>query len=573
MFDTVEQKVTSRLPEEDILELKTVSELQSFNFFIPSYQRGYRWTPKEVIELLNDISEFKPRQVDEADDKTWYCLQPIVVKKRLDQQYEVIDGQQRLTTIYLILFFLNQLYTEENRERLFILDYETRPDSGSFLKHLMKDKINEANVDFYYISTAYKTIGDWFLKPNLDKNDFQSKFKYNTKVIWYESAESDPIAIFTRINIGKIPLTNAELIKALFLNSSNFDRKNTDKIRLKQLEISTEWDIIENRLQDDRLWFFINGRNVSNNRIEFIFDLINDDKDAADIYSTFRFFNKKFQNKTQESIEKNWQEIKKYFQTFDEWYHERELYHRIGYLIAIDSATIKELYNKSSYTTKTQFREYLNLLIRDTLKNVSLNDLQYGDSKNVKKVLLLYNIQTMLNNQKDNSYFPFDLYKNGKWDIEHITSVKDSVPDDKKKWLSEAKVFIDEDMDGGPALRKRANQCSCDDEIQFRELFNEIVAHFNNKIKDEDINDISNLTLLDSETNRGYKNAVFPLKRKIIIQREKEGAFVPVCTKNVFLKYFSDYPPKISFWTQDDRENYYKDLEKVLVNYLSINSI
>jgi hypothetical protein len=74
---------------------------------------------------------------------------------------------------------------------------------------------------------------------------------------------------------------------------------------------------------------------------------------------------------------------------------------------------------------------------------------------------------------------------------------------------------------------------------------------------------------LDSETNRGYKNAVFPLKRKTIINRDKSGVFIPICTKNVFLKYFSEYPPKISFWTQDDREKYEADLFKVLNNYIT----
>ncbi|WP_306568241.1 DUF262 domain-containing protein [Flavobacterium lindanitolerans] len=553
---------------ENILELKTVNSLREFNFFIPSYQRGYRWTPIEVIDLLNDISEFKPRQIDDSEDKTWYCLQPIVIKKRENDLYEVIDGQQRLTSIYLILHYLNQIYTEENREKLFELHYETRNNSSAFLKKLTKEISNTENVDFFHISEAYRAINNWFSKPNFNRSDFESKFKFNTKVIWYESFEPDPIAIFTRINIGKIPLTNAELIKALFLNSSNFDKNKTDKIRLKQLEISTEWDTIEHTLQNERFWYFINGNKVSTNRIEFIFDLMNDEKDKADVYSTFRFFNKKFQNKTQQTIENNWAEIKRYFQRFNEWFNERDLYHKIGYLIATNSLTIRSLYDESKIRTKTQFREYLDIQIRNDLRNVSLENIQYGDSK-TKNVLLLYNILTMLNNTRDNSYFPFDLYKNEKWDIEHITSVKDTIPDNKIQWLSDAKVFIDVEKQEGRKLRSRAERCDCTNEDEFNLLFSDIVAHFNANVKDEDINDISNLALLDSETNRGYKNAVFPLKRKTIITREKEGTFIPLCTKNVFLKYFSEYPPKISFWTQEDRDNYFQDLVKVLTNYVN----
>jgi hypothetical protein len=179
----------------------------------------------------------------------------------------------------------------------------------------------------------------------------------------------------------------------------------------------------------------------------------------------------------------------------------------------------------------------------------------------------------MLNSEKDNSYFPFDIFKNENWDIEHITSVKDTIPDkNRKEWLNDARVFIDDTKCDGINLKKRADECNVNDDNEFKSLFEEIVSHFNSDLKDEDINDISNLTLLDSETNRGYKNAVFPLKRKTIISRDKSGIFIPICTKNVFLKYFSEYPPKISFWTQEDRENYEKDINNVLDKFLTIKS-
>lgn len=551
-------------------ELKIINELSPYSFYIPAYQRRYKWTTKEVIDLLNDIDEFKPRLIDETDEKTWYCLQPIVVKRRQDQNYEVIDGQQRLTTIFLILNYLNQDFVEAKRDKLFGLDYETRENTKNFLNDLENTEIEQDNIDFYYIHTAYKAISDWFESRDskFDKGEFRSKFKFNSKIIWYESKEEDSISIFTRINIGKIPLTNAELIKALFLNSSNFDKNKVNKLRLKQLEIATEWDSIEHSLQDDRFWYFLSGNKVSTNRIEFIFNLMNEDEDSTDTYSTFRYFNKKFKTRSQENIEDNWKEVKNYFQRFTEWYNERDLYHKIGYLICIKATTIKNLYDKFSQISKTEFRVYLDQLIKDDLKDISLEDLQYGD-KRVKNVLLLYNILTMLISEKNNSYFPFDIYKNENWDIEHITSVKDTIPDkNREEWLKDAKISIDNSQSGADDLIQRAEKCDCSNDLEFKKLFEDIVAHFNSGINDKDINDISNLSLLDSETNRGYKNAVFPFKRKTIINRDKEGIFIPICTKNVFLKYFSKYPPKISFWTQEDRENYKDDLYKVLSDYV-----
>lgn len=558
---------------ENILELKTISELQEYDFFIPSYQRGYRWSPKEVVELLNDISNFTPRLVDDNnEEKTWYCLQPIVVKKIENNKYEVIDGQQRLTTIYLILYYLNQDFVEKRRDKLFQLDYQTRSDSKTFLNQLEEDIDNKSNVDFFYISNAYKTITDWFEEKgnNFDTGNFRSKFKFNSKVIWYLSNESDSISIFTRINIGKIPLTNSELIKALFLNSSNFQNQE-NKLRLRQLEIATEWDNIENSLQNDKFWFFLNQNSVATNRIEFIFNLMNEEPDPNDNYDTFRYFSKKFSKGNNEELTKNWNEVKRYYQRFSEWFNERELYHKIGFLISTESTSIKELYIKSDDISKSEFKKYLDRLIKQELKNIDINELQYSDGKDVRKVLLLYNILTMLASSKDNSYFPFDLYKNEKWDIEHITSVKDKLPEkNKKQWIDDAIVFIGNETTQEKKLRKKISNWKEGDDEEFKVLFEEVVAYFNSEIReDDDINDLSNLTLLDSGTNRSYKNAVFPFKRKTIINRDKEGIFIPICTKNVFLKYFSEYPPKISFWSQEDRENYENDLNNVLNSYLA----
>nr|WP_262908917.1 DUF262 domain-containing protein [Leeuwenhoekiella parthenopeia] len=559
---------------DNILELKTISELQEFNFFIPSYQRGYRWSPKEVVELLNDISNFTPRLIDEhSDEKTWYCLQPIVVKKLEHDKYEVIDGQQRLTTIYLILYYLNQDFVEKKRDKLFQLDYQTRSGSKVFLSRLEDGIDNNSNIDYYYISNAFRAITEWFENKgslNFDTGDFRSKFKFNSKVIWYLSNETDSISIFTRINIGKIPLTNSELIKALFLNSSNF-KNQENKLRLRQLEIATEWDNIESSLQNDKFWFFLNQNYVATNRIEFIFNLMNEDPDPNDNYDTFRYFSKKFSKGSNEELTQNWNEVKRYFQRFSEWFNERELYHKIGFLISTESTSIKELYNKSDDISKSEFKDYLDKLIKKDLKNVDINELQYSDGNEVRKILLLYNILTMLASSKDNSYFPFDLYKNEKWDIEHITSVKDKLPEkNKKQWIDDAIVFIGNESKIEKGLRKKINNWKEEDDEGFKSLFEEVITYFNSELReDDDINDLSNLTLLDAGTNRSYKNAVFPFKRKTIINRDKEGVFIPICTKNVFLKYFSEYPPKISFWSQEDRENYENDLNKVLNSYLS----
>ena len=66
---------------ENKIELKSVNELLGMKFFVPSYQRGYRWTEQQVKDLLNDVKEFEPQELSDSKEKTWYCLQPLVVKK------------------------------------------------------------------------------------------------------------------------------------------------------------------------------------------------------------------------------------------------------------------------------------------------------------------------------------------------------------------------------------------------------------------------------------------------------------------------------------------------------------
>jgi len=235
----------------------------------------------------------------------------------------------------------------------------------------------------------------------------------------------------------------------------------------------------------------------------------------------------------------------------------------IGYLICTKKTTIGDLLNDSHEMTKSDFENYLQGQIKDSLSGIEISELSYFDKGKVKNILLLYNILTMLQNDKDDSRFPFDIYKKGEWDIEHITAIREAAPKEKEQeqWLKDALPYIDKQEPGADKLIAKIHDFTGDD---FDALFNDVLEHFKENIEEEDIHHISNLALLDSKTNRGYKNALFPVKRKTIIDRDKSGVFIPVCTKNVFLKYFTDYPPKISFWTAEDREKYMQDLQTTL---------
>lgn len=187
------------------------------------------------------------------------------------------------------------------------------------------------NIDFWFIADAYNTIQKWF------EQDMQIRvmhvfeyFKENVKIIWYEVGEKeDAISLFTRLNIGKIPLTSAELVKAMFLSRDNTENMS----REKQEEISLQWDNIERELHNESLWYFLTNsvKSEYQTRIDLVLDLISG-KDEATREKYYTFF--KFDEMRKgESLDDIWKKIYQTFLVLKGWYEDHDLYHKIGYLI------------------------------------------------------------------------------------------------------------------------------------------------------------------------------------------------------------------------------------------------
>ena len=186
---------------------KTIGELKDLSFYVPSYQRGYRWTEDEVRALLDDINEFS------AVNDSRYCIQPLIVKKRDDGKYEVVDGQQRLTTIFIFMKIAEQEI--RSAKPPYTLEFQTRGSSSDFLNKLSDDidldtNRNE-NIDYYHISNAYEVMNKW-LDEQDDKSvsiqELNTKIRKSVFFIWYEIPDGDdPTTIFTKVNLGKIDLS------------------------------------------------------------------------------------------------------------------------------------------------------------------------------------------------------------------------------------------------------------------------------------------------------------------------------------------------------------------------------
>lgn len=570
------------------LETKLVGNING-DFFIADYQRGYRW--KEEVEiLLNDISE-----VEEGKN---YCLQPIVVKK-VDDKFELIDGQQRLTTLYLIQKF-TKLYRPKIQIK-YTISYQTRENSKSYLEDLDfesidKDNKNPQNIDEYFINEVAKIIKNWFEKFNDEKetkyssdddaaNDIQTKLNNKVYVIWYEVDSSEnSTQLFTRLNIGKIPLTNAELVKALLLSRNNgIDDK-------KQLEIATQWDIIEKELRNDNFWYFITNETAEKypTRIELVFNLMaNKQCYDKERFRTFFYFNNKIKKEAKKAD--IWQEILHYYQKLKEWYENFEVYHKVGYLIATNSVTLQELLNESADKTKSDFQHSLDEKIAQSIKiNKDYSELLYTnktDCSLIENLLLLFNVETIRQKQDEFMRFPFERHKKEHWSLEHIHAQNSEGLNKKeaiKEWLLNHKLSLqslsDENLNN---LIKRCDFLIKEIENQndksnireeFSAIFNDVVETLSENGKFEEIHTLDNIALLSANDNSSLNNSTFDVKRNKIIEMDKTINYIPVCTRRVFLKYYTNSDKNnLHFWGEADRKAYIKNMNDVLKLYFAIN--
>lgn len=564
-----------------LLEIRPIGEIEG-HFFVPNYQRGYRWTSSQVEALLNDIWDSSERKEDT------YCLQPIVIMG-CNLGYELIDGQQRFTTILILLNYIKRRGLPIDIK--FELDYNTRVKTREFIKNINEKEAN-SNIDFYHIYEADRTIDNW-LNKKFD-GDF-NKITYSlftlinfllksVKVIWYEvDGSEDPIALFTRLNIGKIGLTDAELIRALLLRRIPND-PDRDK---KQIEMSIQWDNIEKELRsdNDELWSFISKESPDSypTRIEILFEmmagLINAKRRD---YDTFYWFENEIKEKGLDAV---WLRIQQDYLQIKEWYCDNEFYHKIGYLISSGHKTIGEIFALARGKRKSVFRSELNGLIAESIDfnmkpDETYRDLSYeGDQAKISRILLLFNIQSIIN---EGAYqrFPFSKYNNSEWSLEHIHAQQSEGLKNAKLQIKWIEMHIESvkavsNQDENIELIKRMEEVVASDTIESRNVFDDIFNEVCNVLSEdgdsEYIHSLANMALLKKNDNAALNNSTFDVKRNKIVEMDQKGAFIPYCTKMIFLKYYTpSNDNQVHFWGKKDRDAYLRAMASVLNPYLTL---
>jgi len=430
-----------------LLETKHVADLLDMHFHIPNYQRGYRWECKHIEALLDDLYAFSV-QMSEMENKAgkFYCIQPlaVVVNKQLSTKdeivYDVIDGQQRLTTLYLILSYLQDarkfLCSGSLTTAIFSLKYESRDseffDNEEYKNSDIKNAIR--NIDFFYMTRAYKAIGEWFEKKQINKalileilipkkykmitglkgeelmKTKESNDKENdVRFIWYEVPSEDnaeSIEVFSQLNYGKTALTATELVKALLFQCDIYTK---DKSLMHEIAFrrSCEWDIMEKQLQDPFMWsMFMPDEYYFASHITIVLLLVSNnlytelleknqnlkiDKNSKDfIYQVCnKYLGTNKEGDYASYVEKVWKKIQSTYTALYNWYKNPDTYHLIGLLIWLkeykakdfDNAKrfmlIESMMNEYSAKSKNEFIGYLKQQIASIIhidKNINTKE-------------------------------------------------------------------------------------------------------------------------------------------------------------------------------------------------------
>ena len=634
--------------------LKTIEELLGYKFVVPAYQRGYRWGDAEVRALLEDVWGFaqKPKEeqnlIDKptnasasvggdqksdgqnrGDDKKgakFYCLQPVVVygasggDSASDKKtYNLIDGQQRLTTIYLILKYLGGVGKDgigKNDQKHFSLEYDTREESTRFLEGLpvggdlwggfIGDRSDDS-MDIAHFKNACRVIGGFFKDKEQEakrdqkkafedkKIDFKNTLLESCKVLWYEPSreEAPPTEqkgggdsnadenkkaaeeeIFVKFNAYKIRLTDEENIKALFLSKDNGLgegevesranfwyrterklRKDDDFCYLTLRKIGKK-DIIE--IDDDK-------RVVSDNimRIGVCLEAISS-KSGEEMFEEFHelYKNRRKPQKDKEpNFKSRWDELKKCVKVFERLLSlpdnkmDKTMRCYLGFLTQC-GVRPNGLYKLSEKSRDNDPQEALKKEVEDKIsKDFEAIDRLVFGQDSEKIKKLLLLFSIALSDSDEKGKKSFEFNKYQLTDWS-LEHIYPQTPDHTLEWREAVKKYCESDEEyKKPIDLKRL----LDEADKSGEKYNQIDRYFQS-------DGIGNLALLDRGLNSSVGNDVFAKKAAVI--KEQKNKFIPLGTEKVFEGNFK-VMKDIEIFTPEDQKAYLEAIQKAIDEFLA----
>jgi uncharacterized protein with ParB-like and HNH nuclease domain len=565
---------------------------------IPLYQRGYKWQQKHVDKLLEDI-----RQFNHEEDK-FYCLQNITIVPK-GEVFNVVDGQQRLTTLSLILNYLGEVDLIKGKVRF--PDNSIRKYSNKFLNEFVFENPEEVkgiiweefildhseydHQDIYHMLTVLQSIHGWFDKQpkSFSKVDFRDKILDHVMVIMNQvSDDSNEEKIFGNLNSKRIPLDGADLIRAMLVTRVVYEEgkketnvKNIVRVNERRVKIGWVIDQINNwwSLSDVSKYFsgFLSNQERSQlNTAQFNIEL----HPINLLY--YLFAQSKGQSLSLEYYENAinqpthlYKEIIKLHETLKDWFQDRDIYHYLGYLIFQDDTKFGAIWALwIAASDRLSFKYELKGLIR---KSVSINDelIDFRNSdtnwyernkrKLVQGLILMDVIHSLKNNQ---AFIPHSGFSKDANDIEHIFPQNPEKPKDKKSYVT----FLNEHVvpKGKPQFKLDQFDLDLDlDETDYNKKLNKFIEKCTSSYK---VHSIGNLVLLDSSLNRSISNSSYSYKRARVIDHFNKGNYIQPHTFHVFVRYFNDIENingDFEHWSQKDIDDNLEKIASTIENFFN----
>lgn len=513
----------------------------NLRFFIPSYQRGYRWTRTEVRQLLNDI--------DDEQAGEHYFLQLLAVREE-NVRLRIIDGQQRLTTVLLVLDYLNDGNLGPE-----LMKYETRNNGEG------------KTLDGYFKSEAHKEIGMWLSeKTETEKREFAQKLMDCEFLYFPIESKDNEFDFFSRLNTWKISATDAELVKCFFL--SNDDSAEIEKRAIK-------WNQMERHLSDNHFWgMFSNYKNVKMDRMGVLLSYAIEARHDADTKDgklvKFPLFETlKSAEKAGESRSVLWGKVEDAFALLQKWSRGRADRHLVGWFFHCTGKTISEAKSvvKVDKNTIANAIKTANYLCGDGkwLEDKNLYATLDGEAKKwLLDYLLLANVAWC----SERCGVDYDFYRHSlidSWSIEHVHARN-------QRKLSEVEFrslkFKEDNMD------------MLWDEYSKMESKDEASAFLQEKLSEEsgypdedEDNSFGNLALLPRDANSSLNDKLFRGKQREILswalQREDACYWAPPLTVSMFVKEIGCPNDKFrNYWSKDDRKAYSDSIRSLVQEFL-----
>ena len=548
-------------------------EYEADKFHIAAYQRGYKWASDEygaVTVLLNDL--WDAFQAFNNQERKEYYLQYITLKKNTDKRHlEVIDGQQRLTTLSILLsifslkleidnisknklgyairenFFDNHIYNSDNLKVLLGKQWDN--EQGLFFSD--DEAINTQDV--YYLFHAAIKINNHLSIEDVSKQikPFYKFVLNNVKIIVNAVDQISSEKVFSNLNSNKVPLTEAELIKGLLLtkysrlHNKDEEKKHFREILEMRLSLGRQWDEMTSWSNQPEInSFFFRGEEGMTSLLTLV-AIQNgykvEKKANPNDYPLFNFYHKF--GKT-ETVYKNLLSI--YF-VLNDWFKEDKIFNLLGYLFFAKGSdkTVKDYLPKIGLTKTNLLSNLIDdvkLLIPQNTEQLFYSNQQDNE---IHRALLALNIYF---DGIDNR-FNYHRFIEEKWTLEHIFP---QTPEGQGQILKEKDKNIILEILGDKATNEiKLIIAKAVRTTEEKEIYQTALKSIGN------LNSIGNMCLLTDKDNSSNGCGFFDEKRTNILERIRKGSFVPKHTFDVFSKMvFDTEPGDFERWTNTNIINH-----------------